>query len=269
MQPRQDAPGPATIARSAEIDVVELVLQVVPRLKVQRGVSHAVQVQVTREASVQAVSTVAPPHAATVDAGVQERDRRVAAERDCAAAGWQLDVVGGVRAHGTQEWHVARSGSGFREVKPAAGVGIAPVSYRGVLEQVGNCKVGEQAIQVWRDRALSQEGRKQALAARAAGEERGQRVPTTGPVGHIALEEVRGLVVAENVGPLTRPRCQLYVGVGGKALRQCAFVTRHAHRQLGRALVHPALLVGAMGEMGHVLKLVGNGRIEDSLPRFE
>ena len=57
------------------------------------------QVQVTGEAGVQAVATVAPPHAAAVDIGGQERNRRVGAERRCAGARRQIDVVGRVLGH--------------------------------------------------------------------------------------------------------------------------------------------------------------------------
>src|SRR5713226_6304041 len=57
--------------------------------------------------------------------------------------------------------------------------------------------------------------------------------------------------------------------MGGKGGRQSALVARHAHRELGRTFVHPALLVWAVGELGHVLEFVGNGRIEGRLTGSE
>ena len=67
--------------------------------------------------------------------------------------------------------------------------------------------------------------------------------------------------MAHDLGGLIAPRCQLHVRVGGESEWRRAVVPRNSHGELRRALVDPALLART-GEVHHVLKLVGDCRIE-------
>ena len=68
--------------------------------------------------------------------------------------------------------------------------------------------------------------------------------------------------MAHDIGGLVAPRRQLHVRVGGEGQWRRAVVPGNPHGEFRRALVDPALLARTAGEMHHVLKLVGDRRIE-------